>query len=79
MTKEQLKEYKDILNKVKEYLENLTEETIETELHNDLDLFLQKLNISREKYEAALSISERGKVVILTRLKGFSPRPREVD
>ena len=52
---------------VKDYLEAVTEEVIEKELDNDLDLLLSKLDISKQEYYDALAMSERGKIVILKR------------
>ena len=60
-------EFKDVLERVKEHLENLTDEHIENVLQNSLDKFLQELNINKNLYEEALEFSERGKVVVLKR------------
>ena len=61
-----LSESKEILDKVKEKLE-LSNDEIEKLFKNDLDLLLRELHISYEAYENALSISDRGKIVILKR------------
>ena len=62
----ELKRSKDILNKVKNRLEELSNEDIDN-LDNSLDHFLKELDIDIEAYEKALTFSERGKVVVLKR------------
>ena len=64
--KKELKRSKAILIKVKDRLEELSNEDIDN-LDNSLDRFLEELEIDLEAYEKALRISERGKVVILKR------------
>ena len=64
--KKELKRSKAILIKVKDRLDELSNEDIDN-LDNSLDRFLEELEIDLEAYEKALRISERGKVVILKR------------
>ena len=61
-----LKQSRDVLNKVRNKLEEISDEDIDN-LNNSLDLFLEELGIDKEVYEKALGISERGKVAILKR------------
>ena len=64
--KQKLKKSKEILKTVKTKLEEISNEEIE-EIEDSLDLFLNALDITKEDYEEALGISEKGKVVILKR------------
>ena len=67
MTQERISELEAILKKVKEKLEDMKEEEILEDYQNDLDVFLHKLEINIEDYEAALSTSQKGKIVVLKR------------
>jgi hypothetical protein len=64
--KKELKRSKEILNKVKDRLEDMSNEDID-KLDNSLDRFLEELDIDIEAYEKALTFSARGKVVVLKR------------
>ena len=70
LSKERLSYLEEILQKVKtklEELEELTEEEIKDRYQDDLDTFLNDLEINLEDYEDAISTSQKGKVVILKR------------
>ena len=67
MTQERISELEAILKKVKKKLEELKEEEILEDYQNDLDVFLDRLEINIEDYEAALSTSQKGKIVVLKR------------
>ena len=45
----------------------MTEEEIKERYQDDLDTFLDDLKINLEDYEEAISISQKGKVVVLKR------------
>ena len=60
----QLQNARATLEKVKTRLEEMTKEDLEK---TDLEQILKKVNISSDVYHKALSISERGQVVILER------------
>ena len=62
----ELKRSKEILNKVKNRLDEMSDEDIDV-INNSLDHFLEELGIDIESYEEALGVSERGKVVVLQR------------
>ena len=60
--KEKLQLYRDIMTKVKTSLESS-----DLDDSQDLDTFLEKLNINKKQYKEALAVSERGKTVVLKR------------
>ena len=64
--KAKLKKAKEILNKVKNRLQEMSDEDIE-QMENSLDIFLKHLDVDMEAYEEALGISERGKIIVLKR------------
>ena len=67
MTEERISQLEAILKKVKNRLNELTDEEIQVDYLNDLDTFLNELEIDTDDYEAALSTSHKGKVVVLKR------------
>ena len=70
LSKERLSYLEEIFRKVKtklEELEELTEEEIKDRYQDDLDNFLDDLEINSEDYEDAISTSQKGKVVVLKR------------
>ena len=60
-----LSKSKKILDTVRNTLVELSEEDINEEYENSLDNLLAVLEISYQDYEEALSVSERGRIVIL--------------
>ena len=60
------KKYHNILIKAKEILESLTKEDV-IQMKDDLKTFLEKIPISLEEYEKALSYSSKGKAIVLKR------------
>ena len=63
----ELSEAKDILDIVKSELSELSDEEIDEKFQNDLETFLKKLNVDLKKYEKALGISQRGRMVVMKR------------
>ena len=63
----ELKSSKDILEVVRDQLINVSDEQIDTDYGNDINKFLQELDITYTEYEKALMTSQRGKVVIMKR------------
>ena len=58
MTDRELNKHREVLQNAKDYLESLTEDFIENDLKNDIELFLKKLNVTLPEYEDALKVSE---------------------
>ena len=67
VSEERLSQLEAILKKVKEKLNELTDEKIKEDYQNDLDTFLNDLEIDMNDYEEALGTSHKGKVVVLKR------------
>ena len=63
----ELAEAKDTLEFVKDQLSEITDEEIDERFENNLEIFLKKIDIDIKKYEKALRISQRGKIVIMKR------------
>ena len=63
----ELAEAKDILDLVKDQLSEITDEDIDERFEYNLELFVKKIDIDIKKYEKALRISQRGKIVIMKR------------
>ena len=66
-SEERVSKLKEILKVVKKKLEIITDAEIADKYENDLEKFLEDINICLEDYEEALSTSHRGKIVVLKR------------